>query len=95
MVNPSAGHILFCCGCDFVSYFRGFGQKTFFDVFRKNSSFIVGDGECSDIYCHSGLMSFYRLILLSSVTLALIMKTPTTTLQVQIESLWIRHHLNF
>ena len=49
-------------GCDFVSYFRGFGQKTFFDVFRKNSSFIVGDGECSDIYCHSGLMSFYRLI---------------------------------
>ena len=31
-------------GCDFVSYFRGFGKKTCFDVFRKYSSFIVGDG---------------------------------------------------
>jgi hypothetical protein len=49
-------------GCDFVSYFRGFGKKTFFDVFRKYSSFIVGDGKFSDMHGQSGLMSFYRLI---------------------------------
>ena len=22
-------------GCDYISYFKGFGKKTFFDVFRK------------------------------------------------------------
>ncbi|VDI31327.1 Hypothetical predicted protein [Mytilus galloprovincialis] len=49
-------------GCDFVSYFRGCGKKTFFDVFRKHASFIVGNGSFSDVHGHNGLYSFYRLI---------------------------------
>ncbi|XP_052059747.1 uncharacterized protein LOC127700352 [Mytilus californianus] len=49
-------------GCDFVSYFRGCGKKTFFDVFRKHASFIVGNGSFADVHGHNGLHSFYRLI---------------------------------
>ncbi|CAC5419098.1 unnamed protein product [Mytilus coruscus] len=49
-------------GCDFVSYFRGCGKKTFFDVFRKHASFIVGNGSFADVHGHNGRHSFYRLI---------------------------------
>ncbi|CAC5359268.1 unnamed protein product [Mytilus coruscus] len=49
-------------GCAFVSYFRGCGKKTFFDLFRKHASFIVGNGSFADVHGHNGLHSFYRLI---------------------------------
>ena len=48
---------VYMSGCDFVSFFRGYGKKRFFDSFRKNADFIssnlAGDGQCS----------FYKLIL--------------------------------
>ncbi|CAC5386181.1 unnamed protein product [Mytilus coruscus] len=30
-------------GCDFVSFFHGYGKKTFFDIFRQNANFISSD----------------------------------------------------
>ncbi|CAC5415614.1 unnamed protein product [Mytilus coruscus] len=49
-------------GCDFVSYFRGCGKKTFFDVFRKHASCIEGNGSFADVDGHNDIHSFYRLI---------------------------------
>jgi hypothetical protein len=52
-------------GCDYVSYFKGFGKKTFCDVFRKHAAFITGSSDIGclfDINTEKGLYSFYRLI---------------------------------
>ena len=52
-------------GCDYVSYFKGFGKRTFFDVFRKHAAFITGSSDIGclfDINTERGLYSFYRLI---------------------------------
>ncbi|CAC5377838.1 unnamed protein product [Mytilus coruscus] len=51
-------------GCDYVSYFKGFGKKTFFDVFMKHASFITGtETACLlDFDSESALFAFYRLI---------------------------------
>jgi hypothetical protein len=51
---------VYMSGCDFVSFFRGYGKKRFFDSFRKNADFISSNlaGDGSDGQC-----SFYKLIL--------------------------------
>ncbi|CAC5377132.1 unnamed protein product [Mytilus coruscus] len=52
-------------GCDYTSFFKGYGKKTFFDTFRKYAGFISGGSEhglLCDINSQSGLHSFYRLI---------------------------------
>ena len=52
-------------GCDYISYFKGYGKKSFFDVFRKCAVFISGspeDGCLFDLNSQKGLYSFYRLI---------------------------------
>ena len=52
-------------GCDFVSFFRGYGKKTFFEVFRKYADFITGShnmGNLTEIEEYGGLHAFYRLI---------------------------------
>ena len=45
-----------------MSCFRGFGKKTFFEVFRRNASFVSGEGEFADAGKEGGLFSFYRLV---------------------------------
>jgi hypothetical protein len=40
-------------GCDYISYFKGFGKKTFLDVFRKYmyATFITGIHNSDIRYC--------------------------------------------
>ena len=47
-------------GCDFVSFLRGYGKKSFFDSFRKNAAFICSNPEGDGC---DGLCSFYKLML--------------------------------
>ncbi|CAC5413508.1 LIN54 [Mytilus coruscus] len=50
-------------GCDFVSFFHGYGKKTFFDIFRQNADFISSDLSICDEDNIQGLCAFFRLIL--------------------------------
>ncbi|VDI21136.1 Hypothetical predicted protein [Mytilus galloprovincialis] len=50
-------------GCDFVSFFHGYGKKTFFDIFRQNADFISSDLSICDQDNIQGLCAFFRLIL--------------------------------
>ncbi|CAC5394857.1 unnamed protein product [Mytilus coruscus] len=50
-------------GCDFVSFFHGYGKKTFFDIFRQNADFISSDLSICDADNIQGLCAFFRLIL--------------------------------
>ncbi|CAG2204979.1 unnamed protein product [Mytilus edulis] len=50
-------------GCDFVSFFHGYGKKTFFDIFRQNADFISSDLSICDKDNIQGLCAFFRLIL--------------------------------
>jgi hypothetical protein len=52
-------------GCDYVSYFRGFGKKTFVEVLRRNVDFICGRESCGkfwEVDQESGVLSFFRLV---------------------------------
>ena len=51
-------------GCDFISFFRGFSKKTFWEMFRCKASFIAGAQSCGELWetGDSGLLSFFRLI---------------------------------
>jgi hypothetical protein len=59
-------------GCDYISYFNGFGKKTFFDDFRKKTCILlslqvsriqISDiAYLSNVNSNTGLCSFYRLI---------------------------------
>ena len=59
-VETCMQNVYIMSGCDFVSFFRGYGKKSFFDSFRKNADFISSNlaGDGSD-----GQFSFYKLIL--------------------------------
>ncbi|CAC5358513.1 unnamed protein product [Mytilus coruscus] len=50
-------------GCDFVSFFHGYGKKTFFDIFRQNADFISSDLSICDEDNIQGLCAFFRLII--------------------------------
>ncbi|CAC5365797.1 unnamed protein product [Mytilus coruscus] len=50
-------------GCDFVSFFHGYGKKTFFDIFRQNADFISSDLSICDEDNIQGLCAFFRHIL--------------------------------
>ena len=39
-VEKCMQNVYIMSGCDFVSFFRGYGKKSFFDSFRKNAAFI-------------------------------------------------------
>ncbi|CAC5360348.1 unnamed protein product [Mytilus coruscus] len=48
-------------GCDFVSFFHGYGKKTFFYVFRQNADFISSDLSICDDGNIQGLCAFFAL----------------------------------
>ncbi|CAC5408317.1 unnamed protein product [Mytilus coruscus] len=50
-------------GCDFVSFFHGYGKKTFFDIFRQNADFISSDLSICDEKNIKDCVFFFRLIL--------------------------------
>ena len=55
-------------GCDYVSFFKDHGKKSFFDTFVKNSDFILADkgytGTLNDfqVQIENGFLSFLRLV---------------------------------
>ena len=57
-----------CTGCDYVSFFKDHGKKSFFDTFVKNSDFILTDkgytGSLKDFQVDKerGFLSFLRLV---------------------------------
>ena len=65
---PKVLQILFICtGCDYVSYFAGFGKSTFLKIFFQHASFInsVSQGTLAstcDTSRELGFFSFVRLI---------------------------------
>lgn len=50
-------------GCDFVSFFHGYGKKTFFETFRKNAHFILDETLLTDTETDSGFCAFLKIIL--------------------------------
>jgi hypothetical protein len=45
-------------GCDFVSLFKGYGKKTFLDIFRKHAAFITGSqytGHLNEVNTDGGM----------------------------------------
>ena len=55
-------------GCDYISYFAGFGRAAFMNVFYQHACFITGDWEkgrlsdCSTSNFKKGYLAFLRLI---------------------------------
>ena len=56
--------LFICTGCDYVSYFAGFGKSTCLKTFFQHASFIndVLQGTLADTHHELGFLSFVRLI---------------------------------
>ena len=67
-LNPVLQMLYICSGCDYISYFVGYGKAAFFNVFYQHATFISGNAE-QGLLCdyssgkqHNGFLAFLRLI---------------------------------
>ena len=57
-----------CSGCDYISFFSGYGKAEFLNTFCQHAIFITGNGskgrlsDCSDLSKKQGYLSFLQLI---------------------------------
>ena len=68
LVSPCFQVLFTVSGCDYISYFAGFGKAAFMNVFYQHAAFITGDetkgrlSDCSTSDIRQGYLAFLRLI---------------------------------
>ena len=68
LVAPCFQVLFTISGCDYISYFTGFGKAAFMNVFYQHATFITGDeakgrlSDCSTCDIKQGYLAFLRLI---------------------------------
>ena len=68
LVAPTVQMLFVCSGCDYISYFSGFGKAAFLNTFFQHASFITGEvsqgrlSYCSNLDLKQGYLAFLTLI---------------------------------